>query len=286
MWVHLCTFRVALVIVVSGYPLHSLILVSIFVPNLDSPSWTRVRGRLTRALDQPDQRLDQRDMDSQMELSIGMILMEHRWPVYRSSSRCHRLRGLRETSYLITLAPSLTDYYSSCTKADMTFLPTRYALETSFPKGHGGWLVNSVPFELTLTASLATTRQGLLVSFILWPDDDDSDRRDIQIVTRSGRVVQSSHLVARPFDGVVSHKEIRIETTTTPKGLIHMMTANRATCIVFSNDDLPLEGSDHTRPLYITVGCLGHRVPSILLDNGSALNVCPLATAIALVIHI
>ena len=65
-----------------------------------------------------------------------------------------------------------------------------------------------------------------------------------------------------------------------------MMTANRATCIVFSNDDLPLEGSDHTCPLYITVGCLGHRVPSILLDNGSALNVCPLATAIALVIHI
>ena len=64
---------------------------------------------------------------------------------------------------------------------------------------------------MTLTASLATTRQGLLVSFILWPDDDDSDRRDIQIVTRSGRVVQSSHLVARPFDGVVSHEEVRRE---------------------------------------------------------------------------
>ena len=60
------------------------------------------------------------------------------------------------------------------------------------------------------------------------------------------------------------------------------MTANRATCIVFSNDDLPHEDSDHTRSLYITVGCSSHRVPSILLDNGSALNVCPLATAIAL----
>ena len=34
--------------------------------------------------------------------------------------------------------------------------------------------------------------------------------------------------------------------------------------------------------MHISVGCLGHRVPSILLDNGSALNVCPLATAIAL----
>ncbi|RVW86552.1 hypothetical protein CK203_045629 [Vitis vinifera] len=56
----------------------------------------------------------------------------------------------------------------------------------------------------------------------------------------------------------------------------------RATCIVFSDDDLPPEGSDHTRPLYISVGCSGRRVPSVLLDNGSALNVCPFATAIAL----
>ena len=60
------------------------------------------------------------------------------------------------------------------------------------------------------------------------------------------------------------------------------MTAGRATCIVFLDDDLPLEGLDHTRPLYISVDCLGRRVPSVLLDNGSALNVCSLATAIVL----
>ena len=75
---------------------------------------------------------------------------------------------------------------------------------------------------------------------------------------------------------------IRVDTTTSPEGLIHMLTAGRANCIVFSEDDLPLEGSDHTRPLHISIGCLGRRVPSILLDNGSALNVCPLATVIAL----
>ncbi|RVW67840.1 hypothetical protein CK203_060997 [Vitis vinifera] len=75
---------------------------------------------------------------------------------------------------------------------------------------------------------------------------------------------------------------IRVETTTSPEGLIHMMKAGRATCIVFSDDDLPPEGSDHTRPLYISVGFSGRQVPSVLLDNGSALNVCPLATVIAL----
>ena len=76
--------------------------------------------------------------------------------------------------------------------------------------------------------------------------------------------------------------QIKVETTTTPEGLIHMMTTGRATCIVFLDDDLPSEGADHTCLLYISVGCLGCRVPSVLLDNGSTLNVCPLATAIAL----
>ena len=75
---------------------------------------------------------------------------------------------------------------------------------------------------------------------------------------------------------------IRVDTTTLPEGLIHMLTVGRASCIVFSEDNLPQEGSDHTRPLHISVGCLGHHVPSVLLDNGSALNVYPLANAIAL----
>ena len=75
---------------------------------------------------------------------------------------------------------------------------------------------------------------------------------------------------------------IRVDTTTSPEGQIHMLTAGRASCIVFSEDDLPPEGSDHTRPLHISICCLGRRVPSVLLNNGSTLNVCPLATAIAL----
>eukprot|EP00261_Vitis_vinifera_P033576 XP_019074819.1 PREDICTED: uncharacterized protein LOC109122449 [Vitis vinifera] len=180
-----------------------------------------------------------------------------------------------------------------------------------------------IPFELTPIAPSATARQGPPVPFILRLDDDDLEGRDVQIVTRSGRVAQPPPLVSRPFDGAVSHEEvrkeddeilrqlqstqarisiwsllasssthrdaliralsqIRVETTTTPEGLIHMMTAGRATCIVFSDDDLPPDGLDHVRPLYITVRCSGRRVPSVLLDNGSALNVCPLATAIAL----
>ena len=52
---------------------------------------------------------------------------------------------------------------------------------------------------------------------------------------------------------------------------------------MFSDDDLPPEGPGHVRPLFIDVACSGRRVPSVLLDNGSALNVCSLVIAIALV---
>ena len=76
--------------------------------------------------------------------------------------------------------------------------------------------------------------------------------------------------------------QIRVDIATTLGGLIHFLTADRAICIVFSDDDLPPEGSDHVRPLFIDVACSGHRVSSFLLDNDFALNVCPLVTAIAL----
>ena len=75
---------------------------------------------------------------------------------------------------------------------------------------------------------------------------------------------------------------IRVDTPITPKGLIHFLTTGRATCIAFSDDDLPPEGLDHVRPLFIDVAYSNRWVPFVLLDNGSALNVCTLVTAIAL----
>ena len=146
--------------------------------------------------------------------------------------------------------------------------------------------------------------------------------RDVQIVTRSGRVAQPPP-VDRPFAGTDARDEIKreddeilhqfcttqarisiwsllasssthrdaliralsqigVDIATIPKGLIHFLAADRATCIVFSDDDLPLEGLSHVRPLFIDVACSGRRVTSVLLDNDSALNVCPLVTLIAL----
>ena len=70
---------------------------------------------------------------------------------------------------------------------------------------------NWAPFELTPSAPLATTRYNPLVPFILWPNDDDSEGRDVQILTRSGRVAQPLPLVAMPFDSAFFHEEVRRE---------------------------------------------------------------------------
>ena len=161
-----------------------------------------------------------------------------------------------------------------------------------------------------------------MTPFIMFPEEYGSVHRDVQIVTRSGRVAQPPP-VDRPFAGIDARGEIQreddeilrqlrttqarisiwsllasssthrdalikalsqigVDTTTTPEGLIHFLTADRATCITFSENDLPPEGLSHVRPLFIDVACSGRRVPSVLLDNGSALNVCLLVTAIAL----
>lgn len=48
--------------------------------------------------------------------------------------------------------------------------------------------------------------------------------------------------------------------------------------ISFSNDELPLEGNDHTLAVYIVVKCEDMIVARVLINNGSALNVYPMAT--------
>ena len=76
--------------------------------------------------------------------------------------------------------------------------------------------------------------------------------------------------------------QIIVDIATTLEGIIHFLIVDRATCIAFSDNDLPPKGSDHVRPLFIDVAYSGCWATSVLLDKGSALNACPLVIAIAL----
>ncbi|XP_019244288.1 PREDICTED: uncharacterized protein LOC109224158 [Nicotiana attenuata] len=51
-----------------------------------------------------------------------------------------------------------------------------------------------------------------------------------------------------------------------------------ATGITFSDDELPLEGTEHNRALYLIVKCEDSVVSRVLVDNGSSANICPLST--------
>ena len=99
-----------------------------------------------------------------------------------------------------------------------------------------------------------------------------------------------SHIHLEPIASSSTHRDalirarsqIRVDTATTLEGLIHFLTVDRATRIVFSDNDLSPKRSDHVRPLFIDVAYSGCRVSSVLLGNGSALYVYPSITAIAL----
>ena len=54
---------------------------------------------------------------------------------------------------------------------------------------------------------------------------------------------------------------------------------NRELAISYSNKDLTKKGKHHSDPLHITVDAKRKRIPMVLIDDGNALNVCPLKTA-------
>ena len=47
--------------------------------------------------------------------------------------------------------------------------------------------------------------------------------------------------------------------------------------VSFSDDELPLKGRDYTLAMHIIVKCEDMIVVRVLIDNGLALNVCPMA---------
>ncbi|XP_077244859.1 uncharacterized protein LOC143884896 isoform X2 [Tasmannia lanceolata] len=75
----------------------------------------------------------------------------------------------------------------------------------------------------------------------------------------------------------------QVSSEISPEQLAEVVALTQATrAISFSDQELPPQGRNHARALHVTIVCGGKKVPSVLVDNGSALNVCPLRTAITL----
>ncbi|PKI47634.1 hypothetical protein CRG98_031985 [Punica granatum] len=65
---------------------------------------------------------------------------------------------------------------------------------------------------------------------------------------------------------------------TSPDRMEETINSIFSNTISFSDDELPSEGCAHSRALHIVYKCNNHIVGRVMIDNSSALNVCPVTT--------
>ena len=74
-------------------------------------------------------------------------------------------------------------------------------------------------------------------------------------------------------------KGIHVPTSITDSSFEDIVSLVLATKqVAFSDDELLLEGNHHILAMHIIVMCEGMIIGRVLIDNGLALNVCPMAT--------
>ena len=75
---------------------------------------------------------------------------------------------------------------------------------------------------------------------------------------------------------VLALDQKRISMSCTPEQMVGALTETPLGTIIFFDDDLPLEGRDHYRALFIKAEVQGKMTCCVIVDNDSAINVCPL----------
>ena len=68
--------------------------------------------------------------------------------------------------------------------------------------------------------------------------------------------------------------KMNIQTTTTPEAMVAKVIENKQGVITFSDEDLPIEGRNHNRVLFIPAEVREKRTSYVMMDDGSAINVC------------
>ncbi|XP_031374142.1 uncharacterized protein LOC116188811 [Punica granatum] len=70
----------------------------------------------------------------------------------------------------------------------------------------------------------------------------------------------------------------QVPKETTPDRIEETVSSIFSNAISFSDDELPSEGWAHSRALHIVCKCNNFVIGRVMIDNGSALNVCPVST--------
>lgn len=75
----------------------------------------------------------------------------------------------------------------------------------------------------------------------------------------------------------------KLPIDTTADQLVLLVTSRDVTLVIsFTDKELPPEGANHNRPLYVTLESRKKWIPVVLVDTGSAINVCLVRTAYAI----
>ena len=69
---------------------------------------------------------------------------------------------------------------------------------------------------------------------------------------------------------------MNIQTTITPDAMVAKVIKNKQEVITFLYADLPVEGRNQNRALFIPTKVKGKRTNYVMVDDGSAINTCPL----------
>ena len=75
---------------------------------------------------------------------------------------------------------------------------------------------------------------------------------------------------------VLALDQKRISIGCTPEQMVGLFTKIPPGAIVFSDNDLPLEGRYYHRALFIKAEVKGKMTCCVMVDNSLAINVCPL----------
>ena len=70
--------------------------------------------------------------------------------------------------------------------------------------------------------------------------------------------------------------DAKIVTDASPCEMIASLIKATSNAITFSNEDLPPKGRVHNRPLFIHAIVKSNKTSCVMVDDGSAINICPL----------
>ncbi|KAL0015438.1 hypothetical protein SO802_002507 [Lithocarpus litseifolius] len=95
----------------------------------------------------------------------------------------------------------------------------------------------------------------------IWDEEDE--------ILKNAGLLMAFHKHCSALLDDLNRKEVPIETT--PQEILSLIgvEASSHPLLTFFDEELPLEGATHIRPLQITTGCMGTKVPVALIDNGS-----------------